>query len=600
MHPMKVLFAFLLFGSPAMAQWSADAGTNLAVVTANGHQALPMSAATPDHGRWVGWFDDATDCYFAQRYDSQGREMLPPGGILVSDHLQVPYRLDWDLMTTANGDVVIAITDTRNGGDLDVYAYRIDADGNFLWGADGVVVSDNSEREEGPQIAEVSNGDIVVVWNYFVGEIRMQRLTATGIPLLAMAGKTIGFEPNALPGFARVIPSYGLGVIVSWIRSTSSSSDIIHLRAQAFDAAGNPIWALPVEVHDAFNLTLPFGQQLISDGSGGAVLCWQARNPNRSLLFDAFVQHISGAGAELLPHGGVLLSNAGGLNHLDPYATFNASTGDIIAFWSENDRLLQQSGWYAQSVSPLGNLRWGSTGKQILPIDSSTKRLSFAEPIGDGALGMISWAPLGGYGADQIIATRLDAAGNELWGAPIEVKTTQSNQAPQLSLSIDQTKQAVVFWTDGRNGSDDIYGQNIHADGTLGTDYLQVDVSNISLSAGGTAQLSLDAGMSHAGETYVVLGSNTGTAPGLNGRGLHLDLNDGPYFQLTLTNPTHSLFTSFRGTLNSQGRANASVTFPAGTNPAYANSVLGHAFAVLGAGGLGALASETESFTLLP
>ena len=64
--------------------------------------------------------------------------------------------------------------------------------------------------------------------------------------------------------------------------------------------------------------------------------------------------------------------------------------------------------------------------------------------------------------------------------------------------------------------------------------------------------------------------------------------------------PTHSLFSGFRGNWDSQGRATASVQFPAGSNPSLLGTVLGHAVAVTGIGGLGVLASETESFTLLP
>lgn len=603
---MRLLLAATLALTPATAaaQWSADAGSNTAVVTRSGDQALPKSAATSDGGRWVAWFDNASGNYdvYAQRYDSQGNELLAPGGLLVSANAQSSSLVNWDLLADSSDNAVIVFTDTRAGGDLDVYAYRLSSNGTFLWGANGVTLSSNADFEADPMVAEANNGDFVVVWSFLgaAATVRMQRLTPAGSPTLALGGQNIVAEAGASPGFPRVIASSGNDVIVSWVRDINFFTSIKHLRAQAFDAAGAATWAQPVEVHNAYNLSFAYSPQLASDGAGGAILCWHASNPGRGGLFEAFVQHLSPAGSELLAPGGTMLSSAVGMSHLDPQAAFNPSTGDIIAFWSEKNSGQSQSGWFAQSVSSAGALNWGPNGKQILAVDTATKYLSYVAALGDGAVGVIGWAPSGGFGADEIVATRLDAAGTEVWGAPVTLKSTSSNQSTRLGLSVGGEDVAVVFWEDERNGNDDIYAQNIQANGALGTDYLKLNTAAVSLFFGGTATLSFDAGSAHAGKAYVVLGSNTGTAPGINGRGLHLDLNPGPYFQLTLNNPTHSLFSGFRGNLDSQGRATASVQFPAGSNPALLGEVLGHAVAVTGIGGLGVLASETESFTLLP
>lgn len=604
---MRLLFAATLALTPATAaaaQWSADAGSNTAVVTRSGDQALPKSAATSDGGRWVAWFDNESGNYdvYAQRYDSQGNELLAAGGLLISANAQSSSLVNWDLIADSGDNAVIVFTDTRAGGDLDVYAYRMSSSGTFLWGPNGVALSSNADFEADPMVAEANNGDFVVVWSFLggVSTVRMQRLTPAGTPTLTPGGQDIVTEAGASPGFPRVIPSSGNDVIVSWVRDINFFTSIKHLRARAFNAAGAPTWAQPVEVHNAYNLSFAYSPQLAPDGAGGAILCWHASNPGRGGLFEAFVQHLSPAGNELLPPGGTMLSSAVGMNHLDPQAAYNSSTGDIIAFWSEKDGGQSQSGWFAQSVSSAGALNWGPNGKQILAVDTATKYLSYVAALGDGAVGVIGWAPSGGFGADEIVATRLDAAGTEVWGAPVTLKSTPSNQSTRLGLSVGGDDVAVVFWEDARNGNDDIYAQNIQANGFLGTDYLKLDTAAVSLFFGGTATLSFDAGAAHAGETYLVLGSNTGTAPGINGRGLHLDLNPGPYFQLTLNNPTNPLFGGFRGTLDSQGRASATVQFPAGSNPALLGNVLGHAVAVLDGGGLGVLASETESFTLLP
>lgn len=598
------LLTVLASATSAGAQWNADAAQNTVIVDRAGDQALPKSGVTSDGGRWVAWFDNASGNYdvYAQRFDSKGQALFAHGGVLVSGHAQSSSLVNWDLIVDSQDNAVLAFTDTRAGSDLDVYAYRISSAGAFLWGNDGVTVSMNGDFEADPMVTETTTGDFVVVWPYYgaTPAIRMQRISATGITQLAFGGVDIVSEPGVSPAFARVTASAAGNVIVSWVRDLSFFSSIKHLRAQAFDPSGAPAWPAPVEVFNPYNLPIAYSPQMIADGLGGAVMCWHASNPGRSGLFDAFVQHLDANGNELLPSNGTLLSTAAGMSHIDPTATYNASTGAIIAFWSEKNSAQSQSGWFAQQVNALGNLSWGANGMQILPVNTATKFLSQVNAVGDGAVGILGWSPTGTYGQDEIIATRLDAAGTQLWGGTVDLCSLPSNQSTRMTASVSSKDEVVVFWEDARLGSDDIFGQNIHADGTLGADYLSVDVASLSLSAGGTAQLALDAGSAFAGKTYWMLGSNTGTSPGLNGYGVHIDLNNGTYFQLTFSNPTHGLLSGFRGTLDASGKAIAAVSIPAGFNPALAGSTISHAFVTVEAGGVVTLVSESDSFTLTP
>ena len=63
---------------------------------------------------------------------------LFPAGLVVSSQPQGTSLVDWDLVHDGAGGCVLAFTDIRAGGDLDTYAYRLDAAGNQLWGANGV------------------------------------------------------------------------------------------------------------------------------------------------------------------------------------------------------------------------------------------------------------------------------------------------------------------------------------------------------------------------------------------------------------------------------------------------------------------------------
>ena len=593
----------LFFAAPLAAQWSDDASSNTTVVSRPGDQALPKSASTADGGRWVAWFDNASGNYdvYAQFYDASGTALFASGGILVSSNPQSSSLVNWDLIADSGGNAVVVFTDTRAGGDLDVYAYCIAATGGLPWGANGVTLSQNGDFEADPMVTQTSTGDFVVVWSQFSANpvILMQRLNGAGQAQLAPGGVVIASEAGASPGFAEVVAGDNGNVIVSWVRDTNFFTSIKHLRTQAFTASGAPAWAQPTEVYNTSNLPFAYSPQLLADDAGGAVLCWHVSNPSRGGLFDAYVQRLDSSGAELFPHLGVPLSNAVGMNHIAPRAAFNPRTDSIFAFWSEKNGGQSESGWFAQQVDASGQTTWGN-GVEILPVDASTKYLSYVEPMADGALAVLGWAPNGGFGQDEVIATLLDASGTQVWGAPKTICSLPSNRSTRLSLSMSAGEEAVVFWEDERNGNDDIFGQNVFSDGHLGLDHLKQDVASVSLTPGGAANFSLNAGLAHGLKQYWMLGSNAGRSPGLT-RGVdHLFLNAGPYFRLTLQQPTHALFGAFRGTLDAQGKTTATLTFPPNAYLSVAGMTLDHAFVVFGSGGSVDLVSESQSLSLTP
>jgi hypothetical protein len=102
-----------------------------------------------------------------------------------------------------------------------------------------------------------------------------------------------------------------------------------------------------------------------------------------------------------------------------------------------------------------------------------------------------------------------------------------------------------------------------------------------SLSAGGSVGLQLTAGEAHAGELYIVLGSATGTSPGLTFAGKLLTLNIDAYFLKTLNEAGSPPLLQGFGTLDPAGQASASFSLPAGFDPILAGLTLHHGAAVL-------------------
>jgi hypothetical protein len=112
---------------------------------------------------------------------------------------------------------------------------------------------------------------------------------------------------------------------------------------------------------------------------------------------------------------------------------------------------------------------------------------------------------------------------------------------------------------------------------------LSSSVTQISLASGGSQPLSLDAGHLHAGENYWLLGSMSGTSPGIPlPGGLLLPLNPDRYFTRTLERPNLPPLANSKGTLNASGHADAAfTTVPLDVN--LAGLTVHHAFVTLGA-----------------
>lgn len=95
---------------------------------------------------------------------------------------------------------------------------------------------------------------------------------------------------------------------------------------------------------------------------------------------------------------------------------------------------------------------------------------------------------------------------------------------------------------------------------------MTADRAGISAGSGGTIGLTLDKGSAHAGDVYLVLGSVSGSVPGIPLPGNKvLPLNPDPLFDAMLALPgAPGVFPGSVGKLDSSGKASAKVILPAG------------------------------------
>lgn len=112
-------------------------------------------------------------------------------------------------------------------------------------------------------------------------------------------------------------------------------------------------------------------------------------------------------------------------------------------------------------------------------------------------------------------------------------------------------------------------------------DPLSADVATVPIGAGGTQALSLQAGAAQGGLLHLVLGSLSGTSPGIPAGLVIVPLNNDAYLSLTLNNPGFPVQGAL-GTLDAGGQGQAAFVLPpAAVSPTFAGLVVHHAYVVL-------------------
>ncbi len=119
--------------------------------------------------------------------------------------------------------------------------------------------------------------------------------------------------------------------------------------------------------------------------------------------------------------------------------------------------------------------------------------------------------------------------------------------------------------------------------------------------AGGSFTFALDAGPASANGIYFLMGSVTGTSPGLVLFGLPLPLNPDPYFLFTVNHANTTPLTDSFAALDGDARATAGFDLPPAAAPGLAGLAVSHAYMVFNAVTAAPItASEAETFTIQP
>ena len=347
----------------------------------------------------------------------------------------------------------IAVWSDRRGASADIYAQKLDANGDVLWPAYGVVVSKAAGDQLNPQVVSDGAGGVIVVWedgrsDPINPDIYAQRLNAAGIELWTVDGVLVSNAANGQT--APVVVSDGMsGAIVAWRDARGADGDIY---AQRVPANGAPAWTL-----NGVAVCVTTGDQeqpaAVSDGAGGVLLAWRDRRvPNA----DIFAQRVSNSGSPAWTANGVAVCNATG-DQEAPTAVADGTGGMILAW---GDPRGANSDVFAQRMNALGAPQWTANGVSLC---NATGNQTAARLCMDGANGaVVVWEDRRGADAD-VYAQRVSNAGAAMWTANGVAVCNATADQTTPAIAADPTGAAIISWSDRRtpaNGAD-IYAQRL-------------------------------------------------------------------------------------------------------------------------------------------
>ncbi|MEO8666271.1 MAG: hypothetical protein ABI462_12330, partial [Ignavibacteria bacterium] len=377
------VLAFITMFLNSNAQWTSNTALNNAICDTTGDQATPKIASTSDGGCYIMWFDNRVANYpvYLQRLDAAGNKMFDKQGLLISSNAQNSFLQDFNIDVDASNNAVIVFTDKRNGAALNPFAYLISPSGAFLWGANGVSLTDSTSIVQGiPVVAATSDGNYVFAWVYSSAPNRLaiQKLNAAGVPQWN-AGVPTKLRGTGTQNFnlMRLIKSDLGSVIMSWSVYTGNvtTTGDIKIFIQKFSPAGTNQWTSPQDTVQNIGKVagISFIPYLFSDGNDGAGICWvDDRDFNNRQ--SVWVQRYNSAGAIQFPKNGSEGSTLSTNVHLLPTATYIQSTGETVMFWTEQSGVIV-GGLYGQKFNSSGVAQWGGSGIEFKGLDNN--QLSF-------------------------------------------------------------------------------------------------------------------------------------------------------------------------------------------------------------------------------
>ncbi len=282
-------------------------------------------------------------------------------------------ELNLKMAPDGSDGAIIVWEDYRNYNTtgIDIYAQRIDVNGNALWTANGISVTNAAGAQTKPQVITFGDGSCLIAWEDMRNinkEIYVQRLYSNGTKVYTDIAGNNGFNFNVSGGYSEFIDDQenfkmigqGGTAILTW--QDKRKIDEYDIYAARIDSGKVGIfggyapavsWVTPVcqSLHDQVDPAINW------DGSGGVVITWtDLRNDGD---YDIYAQRINGSGTPQWTTDGVAVCTA--IFNQERPQIVNVGGGEYVVAWQDN-RGGTNYDIFANKISGTGTTSAGTSG----------------------------------------------------------------------------------------------------------------------------------------------------------------------------------------------------------------------------------------------
>jgi hypothetical protein len=332
-----------------------------------GWQRAPAMVVDSSGNTIVVWYDDrylGGDSIFAQKLNSAGVPQWGADDLLVNGTLYGDHE-DPDIAIDSNDNVVVVWFDRDT---QDIYAQKLDSDGNTLWDSDCIRVNQNTTNwQTSPKVDIDSNGDAIIVWqdgrngtsDY---DIYAQKLNETGVAKWGANDIRVNQNSDNLQQWdpAVAVDSNGFAYVVWGDERAGTTDDDIY--AQKLSTSGSVLWgSSDKQVNQNSDTAIQGGADVVVDVNDYAYVVWTDERDGVNYN-EIYGQKLSSAGHALWDSSDIQLSQGSGEASGASLATH--TDGMFYISWTD-DRKGVDWDIYGQKFDNEGNTYWGSSDMMI-------------------------------------------------------------------------------------------------------------------------------------------------------------------------------------------------------------------------------------------
>lgn len=454
-------------------------------------------------GAILVWDDQDHPALVSQRLSASGASLWGSGMRVTRDPslqkspLATPDGVGGAIVAWLDGRYAIPGTPNTNT----LFVQRLSSAGSILWNSDGVLITAEYGNPQYYSIVSDGAGGAILVWRGETGQdnccqIIAQRVLSDGTVAWAAGGEPLTPIGDTFTAVKAASDGAG-GVLVAYADITSTSRPV-PLEVQRIGPDGTMVWNPGAVTVGAMNSPYNHDFDLVSDGSNGAIVAWDALVAGAPVIA---AQRVDAQGNLLWNSAGITVSSATGNRVVSDLAADGA--GGAVVIWddSRNDPSLNgqdcynlgtECDIYAQRLAPDGTPAWTPNGAPVVVAPNAQFRGQLV-PSNDGSF-LATWsdcrdAPDVNSCLDNMkiymqVLTSNGAPYGSANGVPVSIAPWNQGTTfeleggwPGFARISDALGGAVFAWPDGRNNLCDfsisgsacqVYAQRVGVPGSAG------------------------------------------------------------------------------------------------------------------------------------